>query len=273
MRILPDGTVEIKNKVTGETKIIQPADLPNYGISYSNYEKELKSAQNVGVVTDAASDPYAALTEAMSQGGSQFVNKGKTKDERLAIAEEIKKLGGVGKYREMLPLQDLSTPDELKALEASSGLKSKIDRSIPNFEKDTMGGTGPLAQYIPGFLRTSAGREKVANAGEIMALYQQMISGKVVSDAEVNRLKTFLPNPGKTETQNKEDMQRLQSDLSANMQLFEIAKRKGLTINEAYDKYASVKNGRLSIKPVEILQKSGVLPSKSQSKFTIEAVE
>lgn len=43
MKILPDGTVQITNKGTGETKIIQPNDLPNYGISYTNYQKELNA--------------------------------------------------------------------------------------------------------------------------------------------------------------------------------------------------------------------------------------
>ena len=63
------------------------------------------------------------------------------------------------------------------------------------------------------------------------------------------------------------------------MDLFEIAKREGLTANEAYDKYAKIENGKLVInKPKksapEILQKSGVLPSKQpKSRFTIEAVE
>jgi hypothetical protein len=47
MRILPDGTVEIKSN-TGETKIVKPEDLPSYGIPYSTFETELKSFKNVG---------------------------------------------------------------------------------------------------------------------------------------------------------------------------------------------------------------------------------
>lgn len=51
MRILSDGTVEIRNKRTGETKIIQPQDLPSYGIPYSKYAGEVEAAQQVGIDT------------------------------------------------------------------------------------------------------------------------------------------------------------------------------------------------------------------------------
>jgi hypothetical protein len=53
MKILPDGTVEIRNKRTGETKIVNPEDLPSYGIDYSAYETQLKSFKNVGGETTA----------------------------------------------------------------------------------------------------------------------------------------------------------------------------------------------------------------------------
>lgn len=47
MRILPDGTVEIRNKNTGETKVISPQDLPNYGISYDTYVTQAKSYEQI----------------------------------------------------------------------------------------------------------------------------------------------------------------------------------------------------------------------------------
>ena len=188
MKILPDGTIEISNKNTGQKKVVQAADLPNYGISYSDYEKELQAAKNVGVVGGIKTDPMQAISDAMQQGGSDFVNKGKTLDERTAIAQAIAKLGGVDKYRQVLPLSDLVTEKEGEGLKSSADLKSKLDLSLPNFLEDTPGGTGPLAQFIPGFLRSPAGREKVADVGEIKALYQQMISGKVVSDKETERV-------------------------------------------------------------------------------------
>lgn len=43
MKILPDGTVEIKNKHTGESKIVKPEDLPSFGISYTNYADQKKA--------------------------------------------------------------------------------------------------------------------------------------------------------------------------------------------------------------------------------------
>ena len=51
MRFLPDGTVEIRNKKTGETKIVKPNELPNYGISYGTYKTELEAAKSVQTPT------------------------------------------------------------------------------------------------------------------------------------------------------------------------------------------------------------------------------
>jgi hypothetical protein len=156
----------------------------------------------------------------------------------------------------------LITDTESTGLTASTDLKSKIDRSLPGFAKDVPGGTGPIAGMaynapIIGKLLQSWSsqetRDKRANAGQIMALYQQMISGKVVSDAEVQRLQTFLPSDYKSETQNREDMQRLKDGIDINMQLFERAKRENLTANQAYDKYAEYdpKEKKLKIKGSE----------------------
>lgn len=39
MQILPDGSVQIKSN-TGLTKIVQPNELPNYGISYTDYQNQ-----------------------------------------------------------------------------------------------------------------------------------------------------------------------------------------------------------------------------------------
>lgn len=55
MRILPDGTVEIKNKKTGAKKIVKPEELPTYGIPYSEFETQLKAFKNVGGETTIAS--------------------------------------------------------------------------------------------------------------------------------------------------------------------------------------------------------------------------
>ena len=66
MRILQDGTVEIRNKRTGETKIVQPQELPNFGIPYSTFEKELKSFKSVGGETEI---PTPKTTEQVKQAG------------------------------------------------------------------------------------------------------------------------------------------------------------------------------------------------------------
>jgi len=183
MRILPDGSVEITNNKTKEKKLVDPSELPNYGIPYTTYQKELQAAKEVGIVGEKQVDPMEAISLAMKQGGSEFVNKGKTKDERSAIAQEIAKMGGVSGYRNALPLKDLATEAENTGLTASTDLKSKIDRSLPQFEKDVMGGTGPIAgrlfdiPVLGGVLQSMASpetRSKRADAGQIMSLYHQM---------------------------------------------------------------------------------------------------
>lgn len=47
MRILDNGLVEIRNKKTGETRMLKPEDLPSYGISYTTYSKEAKAYKEI----------------------------------------------------------------------------------------------------------------------------------------------------------------------------------------------------------------------------------
>lgn len=206
-----------------------------------------------------------AVAEIMKQGGSDFISKGKDKDARSAIAETILKMGGVDPYRKAMPLRDLVSEDEDKTLTGATDLLTKIDVASPNFgkEKDVWGGTGPIAQFIPGWLRTEEGRQKIASAEQVRALYQQLISGKVVSEQEAQRLKAFLPAASKTETQNKEDLDRLKKGIDVNIKLFEIGKREGLTPSEAYRKYGQE----------VIFGKKSDNKSGGGSRFTIESIE
>jgi len=47
MKILDNGQVEIKNKRTGETRIVAPADLPSYGIKYTDYVTQAEARQRI----------------------------------------------------------------------------------------------------------------------------------------------------------------------------------------------------------------------------------
>lgn len=179
-------------------------------------------------------------SKVVSEGGSDLISKGKTQEERAAIADQIVAAGGINAYRKSLPLKDLVNDKEAAALDTSTNLLTQIDRASEAM-KDRgplgIGGTGPLAQFIPGFLRTQGSQDKVADAEQVRATYQQMVSGKVISDQEAKRLSAFLPTKGKTEAQNERDLERLRQGIDLNLQLFEKAKREGLTPNEAYAKY------------------------------------
>lgn len=63
MTILPDGTVQIRNKQSGETKTVKPEELPNYGISYSDYQTQYNAFNELnGGAPKAARDQAAKDT-------------------------------------------------------------------------------------------------------------------------------------------------------------------------------------------------------------------
>lgn len=189
-----------------------------------------------------------ALAEVIKQGGADFV-KGLNKEAQVAVAQQILQTGGVKEYRKQLPLETLLTDKEKLAVGEQTDLLSKIEQAIPLFAKDKLGGTGPLAQIIPGIIAGKNTREMRRQVSDIRAQYQKAISGSTVSDAEVKRLEAFLPTPGKTESQNLEDLQKLQRGIQINQELFAIAKQEGLTPKQAYDKYRD-----------EVFQKYGEQP-------------
>lgn len=55
MKFLPDGTVEIRNSKTGETKVITPNELGSYGISYDAYTKEREAFDRINQDTGTVS--------------------------------------------------------------------------------------------------------------------------------------------------------------------------------------------------------------------------
>lgn len=181
----------------------------------------------------------AAVAQVLKEGGADILNQAKDKDARKALAQEIVSMGGVKAYKKQLPLDALLNDNEKKSLAEGTDLLGKIDQAITLFAGgDKMGGTGPLAQMIPGFFASENTREMRRYTDDLRAQYQKLISGATVSDTEAKRLEKFLPTSGKTESQNLGDLQKLKRDLLLNMQLLEKAKQEGLTVNQAYQKYA-----------------------------------
>ena len=263
-------TFKIRNTETGEVKEIPIEQAQDYGVDPAIALKKYQDQLAVQKAVEAAKQPQVpmgadAVAAAMKGGGSDFINQGKDMSARTAIAETIAKMGGVDKYRQQMPLNALLTQQERDQELATQNLQSAVDTALPNFQKDELGGTGPLAQFIPGWMRSKAGQDKVANASRVQSLYAQLVSGKVISEPEMQRLSGFLPTAGKTESQNKRDLERLSEGIVKNMKLFEMGKREGLTPNEAYMKYGK-----------EIIGSSGT-PVKQKtsggSKYKIEAVQ
>jgi hypothetical protein len=208
-------------------------------LQQGRYGDAWEDAQNLFSKSKSAAD---VISEVRKQGGGDLIDKARTKDERIAVAQEILDAGGVVAYKQLLPLKELATEKEIAGLEAKTDLLTQINMAQPAMAKEKIGGTGPIVG-LPGIsaladiFGSPEGREARATPEAVRATYQQMISGKVVSDREAARLKAFLPLKTKTETQNAQDLERLAFRLELNMKLFERAKRENLTPNEAYDKY------------------------------------
>lgn len=206
-------------------------DEASSGMQYDSTTGKYKPLQ--GVMTGEA-----AVAQVLKEGGADILNQAKDKEARKALAQEIVLMGGVKAYKKQLPLDALLNDNEKKALAEGTDLLGKIDQAITLFSGgDQAGGTGPLAQFIPGFIAPENMREMRRYADDLRAQYQKLISGATVSDTEAKRLEKFLPTSGKTESQNLGDLQKLKRDLLLNMQLLEKAKQEGLTVNQAYQKY------------------------------------
>ena len=219
--------------------------LKTVGLSQKDIAELQLKGMEIGAVYDPNTNSYTynsgkdPVAEVIKQGGSSILMKAKNKEERISLARDIIESGGVSAYRSQLPLADLVDSTEEKELGKQTDLLALLDSAVPLFEKDVLGGTGPLAQFVPGLLAGSFTREKRRIAEQLGSMYQQMISGKTISDKEAKRLAKFLPNSAKTETQNYEDLQHLREGIMNAQTLFEQAKREGLTIDEAYRKYGN----------------------------------
>lgn len=187
------------------------------------------------------SDPSTTLAKVAREGGSKYISKFKSADERAAIAQDVEAQGGWKNYRQVLPIEELLSEKEGEEIAAQTELLTMIDRGIETFGAggDPIGGTGPLARYIPGFAAGQGTRDKRAFANQALSQYQRAISGATVSDAETRRLKQFLPTSEKTEQENLEDLQRLRDGIMVNQVIFERAKREGLTPFQAYNQFGA----------------------------------
>lgn len=207
-------------------------------------------------------DPIA---EVIKQGGSELLKKASGAAERKMLAQDIISSGGVSQYRKTLPYENLLSDKENTALQTQTGLLSQIDDALPLFAHDVMGGTGPLGQYVPGFMAGPLTREKRRVVTELNSAYQNMISGKTISDKEAKRLSQFLPSSSKTETQNSEDLQHLKDGIVNAQSLFEQSKREGLSIDEAYKKYGNQSNSGSS--------KTVTMQSPDGKQYTVDPTE
>lgn len=117
MQIQPDGTVKIDRKVNGrvvESKVVKPEDLPNYGISYTEYKtqkdayeslqsgesKILKDTQDKELAKNqiAAESAKGVLTALQDRGNKEGLNTAISDfNSKIAFGEGGKAVSGVEK--------------------------------------------------------------------------------------------------------------------------------------------------------------------------------
>lgn len=180
---------------------------------------------------------YDAVAAVRKQGGDQFL-KGDAKD-RIATAEAILQSGGVKKWRKQLPVDQLMSDTERKDMDVQVDLQMQIEaaKQLLADAKDISAASGPLAQILPNFVVGKDNREIRRAIETVKAQYAKMLSGATISDSEIKRLKQFLPDVGKTEAQNLEDLKKLSRDISINQKIFELGKQNGLTPNQAFSQF------------------------------------
>jgi len=176
MRILPDGTVEIKNKTTGQTKIINPVDLPNYGVDYSAYATQLEAAKKVGIPTTAEITPPVSATENKNKlAGDSITNF-------IQGLEKSYQAGGGGTYG-VGP--GARVKGAIESLKGKAGLSE--DASVYNDSKAGFAAT----------LKTLTG-----DTG-------------VLTDQDFERLSKLLPGFGSTKKESVDKFNQLRDQLSA----------------------------------------------------------
>lgn len=228
--------------------------------------------------TKAAEKTASAIANVTKQGGAGFLKKLGSKEERAAVAEDIEASGGWNAYKETLPLDVLLDDKESDEVKKQTDLLRVIETAVPLFAQESATGTGPLARFIPGFAAGRSTREKREYVSDIQSQFIKAISGATVAEGEVKRLRGFLPDAGKTETENLQNLERLRDGIITNQRLFEIAKRQGITPYEAYVQFGE----SLGI-PISEAQKqtakskvsaantaSGAMPGNKVGRFMVE---
>lgn len=190
MKILPDGTVEITNKRTGATKIVQPADLPNYGISYTKYADEAKAFSSVGGKAQGLDVPLSATEQKKADAD-------KAKQDIITTAQSL---------QEVIKNKDKYNPDAYKsavnsiasALTMQKKEADKLGASLTGNELAILSGQVPVVEQkgqnaldkLTGRIPPQTG--KVLDSEEVMknklALLISGLQGKKISPEQLNQV-------------------------------------------------------------------------------------
>jgi hypothetical protein len=184
MKILSDGTVQIRNKKTGETKVVDPKDLPNYGISYANYKSEL--------------DAYDTVT-----GSDTVASKTKTAEDlqkKKVTAEAAKQLVDVLNKKSSGELKGKELEDALNY--AASNYNSNVafgegGKSLTDNERSVL--AGKLVD------QTEQGPNILEKLGALITGNKPVTKSKVASDDEtiknraLSAIQDYINSQGQTQ--------------------------------------------------------------------------
>lgn len=234
MQILPDGTVQITNSQTGETKVVQPDDLAQYGPNLPQQYLLMKNqggasltpkqpsggipgAQTPSVEpppTDQTTDPVQLRWQRAFEQTSDPTQK-----EKIATAWKTSRgFELYGSSTETQASRAKTATEKEKTDKLTSSIKDTLQsvlsdyQRVPDIQKGVLKGKAADIPIVGQFVSPEARaheqglkgiapiiKELVANAG----------SGIRVTQSEINNWSNLLPSTGKSDRENWFQIQRL----------------------------------------------------------------
>lgn len=229
-----------------------------------------------------------AYQQVLQEGGQDLLTAttaAEREGQALAIIEEY---GSVDNYRKQAPLAVVTAggsawaKDFKKASDDASILLESlgaIEAYLPEGSKNQLFGlTGGLQGRKPNIIKNKDAKQVQALIMEFATKKIKELSGVAVSPAEMERLKSWLPDKDKDEDVNAMNVQNIKKGILFNLAVREKAMREGLTPQQALSKYGAELAAEIgydygSSKSDSQLQKATEMGTPTSNGFIIEEIK
>lgn len=216
-----------------------------------------------GYIADPVSEVY-------KQNGGDLLTA-KTGAEREAQAKTILNAGGVAKYRSQVPLDQLLTDKESENRQTATETM-RVAADLAEISGRVKG--SGLGALLPEWALSTEGRINRANIGELTATRMKQISGVAISDKEVTRLQQYLPSKWDSDATVRDKATRLYNALAIGLEMQDLAKKNGLTLDEAYKQFGTTVYPKYNEDiPKWINESSKEVKTSTGNIYTIEEVK